>query len=895
MESSKVESSQMSRTRRAKQDAERKAAAQLERDRDTQIRVLDRGEDRTPLPLLKSGEEHVVKGVVRRGAGDRKSVTEGGNSSSQQESSQLESSQNSDTSNSTGGGDEETESSMMPAGTNDSDGSHSIERSSISQSVDQRRSEGATSDSKAGGKSYKPTQRDKFEDAGARVERPKEWTAEEKRQWLASDVTITLRETPVITLYVHQDEVVCSENADEVRDVLAKNERYMAMCETKRKDEGTKFQDRGMTTLAFPKKTIHSEIHPPSTKASGGLMVTPWRLHDEFQKLAEEDLEAEDASGKANAGADGQEATDGSGGATGGDEAADADGSGDADGGGGGEGGSQGGAARKSTAWLYSETLLPNLLVMERVVVQNMVEDLQLAYRGVAMEALRDHLPEKKIAATTGQSKKRDVFSYRAAATAEGAEGGGNEGSGANTAAASPVLDGTRNHDVDASGIQAVDSSIDPAGGDMDRTNRSGLQRSGTDGASSPTAALQPSGGAGKNKMRVLWKYGSELTAGKNVSCMCWNRKNPDILAAGYGEYGIPHPDRKYSGLVCCWSLKNPLAPERTIQIESEAGVSALSFSNHHPSLLAVGNTDGTLALYDVRKHGNTPALKTTVSTGQHTGTIWEVKWVERGKGRGENLISISADGRVLEWSIKKGLERTAPDLMKLKRMPTKNNEPPAANPNRPGMAGKSGAGTTTTREALLSRQSGGMCFDMNPKELITYVVGTEDGTLHKCSKSQSENYLLDFKPHEEPVYRIRWSPYCSQYFLTCSADWTSRLYHVDRVDPVITLDSNRQEAVHDVAWSHTNSTIFAAATSQGRVDIWDISDPMGPRQSLALENRALNCVLFAEQESPVIVVGDSIGEITVVKLCGLEYERGGLTAADQEERLQEAVRKVSA
>jgi len=376
---------------------------------------------------------------------------------------------------------------------------------------------------------------------------------------------------------------------------------------------------------------------------------------------------------------------------------------------------------------------------------------------------------------------------------------------------------------------------------------------------------------------------------------MCWNRKNPDILAAGYGEYGIPHPDRKYSGLVCCWSLKNPLAPERTIQIESEAGVSALSFSNHHPSLLAVGNTDGTLALYDVRKHGNTPALKTTVSTGQHTGTIWEVKWVERGKGRGENLISISADGRVLEWSIKKGLERTAPDLMKLKRMPSKTNDPPAAHPSRPGMAGKSGAGASTTREALLSRQSGGMCFDMNPKELITYVVGTEDGTLHKCSKSQSENYLLDFKPHEEPVYRIRWSPFCSQYFLTCSADWTSRLYHVDRVDPVITLDSNRQEAVHDVAWSYTNSTIFAAATSQGRVDIWDIADPMAPRQSLALENRALNCVLFAEQESPVIVVGDSIGEITVAKLYGLEYERGGLTAVDQEERLQEAVRKVSA
>ena len=327
------------------------------------------------------------------------------------------------------------------------------------------------------------------------------------------------------------------------------------------------------------------------------------------------------------------------------------------------------------------------------------------------------------------------------------------------------------------------------------------------------------------------------------------------------------------------------------IQLESEAGVSALSFSNQHASLLAVGNTDGTLALYDVRKHGNAPALKTTVSTGQHTGTIWEVKWVERGKGRGENLISISADGRVLEWSMKKGLERTAPDLMKLKRMPNKNHEGAGAE----GGASKGGKGAAAPhKEALLSRQSGGMCFDINPKEAITYVVGTEDGTIHKCSKSQSENYIMDYKPHEEPVYRIRWSPFCSGYFLTCSADWTSRLYDVDKPDPVIKIDSNRQDAVHDVAWSYTNATIFGAATAQGRVDIWDIADPLQPRATLELENRSLNCLLFAEQESPVVVVGDNCGDVTVVKLTGAEFERNGLSDRDQEDRFQEIVRKMS-
>lgn len=56
----------------------------------------------------------------------------------------------------------------------------------------------------------------------------------------------------------------------------------------------------------------------------------------------------------------------------------------------------------------------------------------------------------------------------------------------------------------------------------------------------------------------------------------------------------VRHPGARrhgYGGCVCCWSPKNPLAPERVIQIESDAGVSAVHFSKQHLSLLAVGNT----------------------------------------------------------------------------------------------------------------------------------------------------------------------------------------------------------------------------------------------------------------------------------------------------------------
>lgn len=50
---------------------------------------------------------------------------------------------------------------------------------------------------------------------------------------------------------------------------------------------------------------------------------------------------------------------------------------------------------------------------------------------------------------------------------------------------------------------------------------------------------------------------------------------------------------------------------------------------------------------------------------GKHRETVWELKWVERERvhgdeqSRGETLVSISTDGRVTQWIIRKGLEFT--------------------------------------------------------------------------------------------------------------------------------------------------------------------------------------------------------------------------------------------
>lgn len=55
----------------------------------------------------------------------------------------------------------------------------------------------------------------------------------------------------------------------------------------------------------------------------------------------------------------------------------------------------------------------------------------------------------------------------------------------------------------------------------------------------------------------------------------------------------------------------------------------------------------------------------------KHSGPVWQIDWIVKERTSGENtaevLASIGVDGRILQWTIRKGFESL--QLMKLKRM----------------------------------------------------------------------------------------------------------------------------------------------------------------------------------------------------------------------------------
>ena len=70
-----------------------------------------------------------------------------------------------------------------------------------------------------------------------------------------------------------------------------------------------------------------------------------------------------------------------------------------------------------------------------------------------------------------------------------------------------------------------------------------------------------------------------------------------------------------------------------------------------------------------------------------------------------------------------------------------------------------------------------GTCFDFNKQQDYLFIVGTEEGKIHKCSKSYSNQFLDTFDAHHMAVYSVRWNTFHPKIFISCSADWSVKIW----------------------------------------------------------------------------------------------------------------------
>jgi WD40 repeat protein len=314
---------------------------------------------------------------------------------------------------------------------------------------------------------------------------------------------------------------------------------------------------------------------------------------------------------------------------------------------------------------------------------------------------------------------------------------------------------------------------------------------------------------------------------------------------------------------LCFWTLKNPTFPEKFIK--TDHSITCCQFSKKDPHLIAVGDSHGNIAIYNVRGNDAKPLFDSKDLEGKHTDIIWELQWIEK-KDKGEFLVSISGDGRIIEWSMKKGLEFT--ELKVLKR---------ETNPNQKDVyAGADISEKKTSGMTFIV--TGGLSIDFPADSNNNYFTATEDCTIHKCSTSYSEQYLDNYYGHNGPIYRVRCNPFWDStdcpIFLSCSYDWTVKVWNAKHNVPQHTClqIGKLREQVNDICWAPQTSSVFASVANDGRIEIWDLAlNPLAPlvtwfdkdpkdTTGMTFLKHAKTVVRFTNAISPVLFTGNVCG-----------------------------------
>ena len=260
------------------------------------------------------------------------------------------------------------------------------------------------------------------------------------------------------------------------------------------------------------------------------------------------------------------------------------------------------------------------------------------------------------------------------------------------------------------------------------------------------------------------------------------------MFAVSYGSYDF---SRQGPGLIASFTLKNPSYPEYLYSTDS--GVLCLDFHPQHPSMIAVGLYDGSVMIYNLQKKGDGPIFKSS-DKEKHMDPVWQVGWQKDDLDSNANFFSVSSDGRISQWTLMKNeLEHT--DVIHL---------------------GFDTASPAAEDGEKLFELSEGCCFDFHKKIDHLFVVGTEEGKIHKCSKAYNNQYLMTFEGHHMGVYTVRYNAFLFDIFLSASADWTIKLWDHNKKKPLMSFDLN--SPVGDVAWAPYSSSIFAAGTADGKV-----------------------------------------------------------------------------
>ncbi|XP_068235146.1 dynein intermediate chain 2, ciliary-like [Palaemon carinicauda] len=337
-----------------------------------------------------------------------------------------------------------------------------------------------------------------------------------------------------------------------------------------------------------------------------------------------------------------------------------------------------------------------------------------------------------------------------------------------------------------------------------------------------------------------LWRFKYENTKSLIVSEISWSPILPDLFAAAYIPCEIG--GREGPGMMCVYNLKNTVTPERVFH--APCGVITVQFHPRVASLLAGGWSDGTIVVYDIQSPLSSTPVTSTAVNGKHILPVTKVRWKNSGLGEELQFTSVSLDGRVTHWTFQSS-KLFFNDFLNFKERITRSFVGSAPN-------GLEGSPT---------------CIAFCPEDEQLLLVGVNTGVVFQCSIISTHS-LVRYPAHLAPVREVQWNRFHSKVFITCSLDWTVKVWIKNILSPLIILDMGGP--VVGVSWSPYSSSVVVAVTEEFRVNVYDLFIRMCRplcTQSVLKKRKVSGTSVALSPFYPVVIVGGDNGHLIAMKL----------------------------
>lgn len=377
----------------------------------------------------------------------------------------------------------------------------------------------------------------------------------------------------------------------------------------------------------------------------------------------------------------------------------------------------------------------------------------------------------------------------------------------------------------------------------------------------------------------VSWREHNELVSrlhclqhpsaqdrGLHVTAVSWSCTG-SVVACAYGRIDDGDWSTEKS-FVCTWNLnRKGLSPTHAdLVIDVPTAVTALCCHPNQPALIAGGLYNGEVVVWDTCQTQDTVLARTSLSADSHREPVYKISWMPLQKKGEFGILSACSGGRVLLWNLdQSSLILISGYALVLQQLPHSSSVGLKAR-------GSSNIGVTALAQSF---------WDSD-----TFLIGSEGGLLLRCafssqtvaevpSEGQSVTFrapaVFSFKKNCGPIYSIHYSPFHRNLFVSAGTDGLAHIHSLLHTNPMLSIRVS-DSYIYQVQWSPSRPLVFAAATSQGEVQIFDLGHgSLRPAATIEKGGNgyAATSLAFNSQHTHLLAVGKTDGTVGIWQLSG--------------------------